>query len=340
MLLRSILLGLSSYVLLSPTIASAQAPQSSNASAPPQELPAIRSTTRLVQVSVVVQDKKGKPVTGLKKEDFKIFDEGKPQDIAFFSAATAAPLVPGPSLLPPNVFTNRFDLKGQGPGAVTVVLFDALNTAPQDQAYVRKEILRFLQALKPQDHVAVYALTSQILILHEFTQDASVLVEAVNRFTPKELAAYDASHPAFFDVPALNNDAMWMRFQERVNQANAEIADQNKINRVAATSAAIEAIADHVAAIPGRKNLVWVTGGFPLQVISGVIAPDRPTALLGPEENKALQALNRVDMAIYPVDASGVVTTSSMDPKEGFHGASINCADCNNEGATPGTKLL
>src|SRR5271167_148253 len=45
-----------------------------------QDVPTtIRSTTRMVQLSVVVTDKKGQPVTGLKKEDFKIFDESAPQ---------------------------------------------------------------------------------------------------------------------------------------------------------------------------------------------------------------------------------------------------------------------
>ena len=50
--------------------------------------PPIRSTTRLVQVSVVVTDKKGEPVTGLGKQYFVVSDQGKPQQIAFFSAET------------------------------------------------------------------------------------------------------------------------------------------------------------------------------------------------------------------------------------------------------------
>jgi Ca-activated chloride channel family protein len=45
----------------------------------------IRSTTLLVQLTVVVTDKSGQPVAGLKKEDFAVLDEGKPQEIAFFS---------------------------------------------------------------------------------------------------------------------------------------------------------------------------------------------------------------------------------------------------------------
>lgn len=47
--------------------------------------PAIRVTTRLVQVSVIVHDKNG-PVADLKKEDFSLFDRGKEQKIAVFTS--------------------------------------------------------------------------------------------------------------------------------------------------------------------------------------------------------------------------------------------------------------
>jgi len=322
------------FILPAAVCAVPQAPSGPTPAASSQQQPVLRSTTRLVQVSVVVLDKHGAPVTGLKQSDFTLFDEGQPQSIAFLSSATPPLASPLPSL-PPNVFTNRFDLKGQDPGAVSIILFDALNTDPQDQSYVRRQVLSYLRDLKPQDHVAAYALTSQLIILHDFTQDSAALVNAVNHFTPKELAYFDASHPAFFDVPALAGDPMWQRFQDRMNQANAVIADESKIESADITTGAIQAIADHVATIPGRKNLIWVSGGFPTEVVADVIAPDRATALLNAQAQKALQALNRVDMAIYPVDAMGVVTASNVDPQNGYGRALINCADCTNESPNP-----
>src|ERR1700759_3840927 len=159
-----------------------------------KETAPIRSTTRLVQMSVVVTDKKGQPVTGLKKEDFTVLDESSPQQIEFFtesappaSAERAAPM------LPKNVFTNRYDLKGEDPGAVTIILFDAENTATEDQLYLRKQVMALLRSLKSQDHVAIYALTSRLLVLHDFTQDDSALVDAVAKFAPREQTVFDAS---------------------------------------------------------------------------------------------------------------------------------------------------
>ena len=102
-----------------------------------------------------------------------------------------------------NVYTNRYELKGQDPGAVTVVLFDSLNTSPQDQEYVRQQVVKFLKNLKPQDHVAIYALTTKSLLLHEFTQDSTALVDATNKFKPKELAAFDACDTSQIIVNAI-----------------------------------------------------------------------------------------------------------------------------------------
>jgi VWFA-related protein len=287
---------------------------------------------------------KGEPVSGLSKQDFVVLDEGKTQEIAFFSAEAPAPTGITMPKLPANAFTNRFDLKGQDPGAVTVVLFDSLNTSVQDQGWVRNQVIKFLNSLQPQDHVAVYALTNELLILHEFTQDASALVEAANQFKPKETALYDGSNPAYFNVPALAADPAWARFQEAVNQTDARIADQYKMRRAEMTANALRVIANHVSTIPGRKNLVWVTGSFPFSiVVERLGAPERQNETAGPYGYAAAQALNRVNMAVYPVDATGMVPSAGLDPSRG--GDSLSdphaiqyCADCISQapGNSPG----
>jgi VWFA-related protein len=328
-------------------------PAAANAAPGTQQPDVIHSSTRLVQLSVIAQNSKGEPITGLKKEDFSVLDGGKPQVISFFSCGTPPPSTPPPAL-PFNVFTNRLDLKGEDPAAVTVVLFDSLNTSSPDQAYVRKQILRFLQTLKPHDHVAIYALTTNLIVLHDFTQDLSALVDAVTHFTPKELAAFDASTSQPLDLEGLTGDPQWRSFQNHLNNAEGQIHDQNILNRTGTTAAALELIAGHVAAIPGRKNLIWVSGGFPLQIglpkigipqiqmqvasssgsggdpgtLAGLSQPQAnggdPTNQLTRNEReatsqaetvyRAIRALNRVNMAIYTVDAHGVEVSSGISP--------------------------
>jgi VWFA-related protein len=348
--------GLSVFVLVPPgTLAAPQSPAATDANSPNQQPQVIRSSTRLVEVSVIAQDGKGEPVTGLKKEDFSVLDEGKPQLISVFSCGSPVPSTPPPAL-PSNFFTNRFDLKGEDPGAVTVILFDALNTAAQDQAYVRKQILRFLQTLRPEDHVAIYALTTNLIILHDFTHDVSDLVDAVSRFTPKELATFDASTSKAIDLAGLSGDPQWRGFQNALNNAEGQINDRNTLNRIGTTAAALEIIATHVATISGRKSLIWVSGGFPIQMgmpklgapqtemqrvtSSGGSGDPRTAAGRGQSQpvgggdptnklsrgsresgsqtesiRKASDALNRVNMAIYPVDARGVELNAGMSPE-------------------------
>ncbi len=341
MLTRSAAIRVSVLPILAFTLRPSLEPQTGSPTASPQPETVIRSTVRLVQVSVVVEDKKGNPVTNLKPEGFTLLDNGKPQKIAFFNgpATTQAPDQPARKpvrLLPANAFTNRYDLKGQDlPGAVTVVLFDALNTAPQDQSFVRKQVIHFLQSLQPQDHVAVYGLANQLLILHEFTRDSSDLVAAANRYSPKELAAFDASHTPPLDLVTLGADKQWAALQNSVNNANAQIGEQYTKDRVAMTVEAMGEIANHVSDIPGRKSMVWISGGLPIQMGSADIGkkayggssgigdsstanrlprPDREGVVKFDEMvRQVADILNRSNIAMYAVDAKGVELDTTMD---------------------------
>lgn len=72
--------------------------------------------------------------------------------------------------------------------------------------------------------------------------------------------------------------------------------------RTGSTTAALEAVASHLAAIRGRKNLIWVSSGFP------IVFDDR---LLGPHTqsrpiSRATRAINNANVAVYPVDARGL----------------------------------
>ncbi|HWB96893.1 MAG TPA: hypothetical protein VG672_09330, partial [Bryobacteraceae bacterium] len=75
----------------------------------------LRSTTRLVQVNVVVQGKRGEPLTGLRKEHFTLTDNGVPQQIAVFSENSTAALPVMETPLGPNMFTNRLNQRAGTP---------------------------------------------------------------------------------------------------------------------------------------------------------------------------------------------------------------------------------
>jgi VWFA-related protein len=213
------------------------------------------------------------------------------------------------------MFTNRADLKGEDPAATIVILFDALNTNFEDQSFARQQALRFLQSFKPQDHVAIFALTTDLLLLHGFTEDAAALRSSVDRFSPRLLAAFDASHPSDFHVPALANDPFFQSFENHVNNANGEIADLRTADRFRITYSALVAIANYVGSIPGHKSLVWISGGIPIQIgLEHIGVPDRDNFNLANsgvpgaagDMSGLARELNRANITIYPVDVHGI----------------------------------
>jgi hypothetical protein len=97
-----------------------------------QEAPTFRTSTRLVQVDVVVKSKDA-PIGGLTKDDFQLLDNGKAHQIAVFSVREANVARPAPVPLPKGVVSNRPNYSGPEPVAATVVLMDQQNTHPEYQ---------------------------------------------------------------------------------------------------------------------------------------------------------------------------------------------------------------
>lgn len=286
--------------------------------------PVMRVTTRLVQVSVVVEDKKGKPVGGLKPEDFQLLDNGKPQSISLFSteadlererdASPSGGVTPG---LPGNVFENRASAE-ERPGSVTVILFDALNTPVKDQIYAKAEILGFLRQLKPQDHVAVYLLTRRLTVINEFTQDAEALLTAVERLrTAVSLLETNANQgyvsAADMGIPDPKGAR---RLANMMNEVTSSLSDLANLERVQITAQALEAVANHVAGIPGRKNLIWVSGSFPVSIAlsSSDNSPvDTQAQNFSGRMAQVARVMSQANVAIYPVDARGLILPGDFD---------------------------
>ena len=108
----------------------------------PKAVPSFSSQVELVTVDVVVLDPKGEPVRGLRREDFALFEDGRPQGIATFEpfeggAEEEAPPVPlGPTVAAPP--------KTQAGARTFVLLVDDMSLAPHRPEDVRRALGRFL----------------------------------------------------------------------------------------------------------------------------------------------------------------------------------------------------
>ncbi len=279
----------------------------------------IQVTTRLVQVAVVVRDKHG-AVADLTKGDFEILDKGKSRQIANFSVARASDRVTR-APLPANTFSNRLDRQSESPVAATVLLFDSLNTKFKDQADARRQVLTFLKALDPETPIAIYALGNNLRILHDFTQDQASLTRALERYrnsTSTTLANSqgDAEAASAVNLTAPGPAALpTPDTADLVSQILEPLQDYSVDRRVAITLSAMDVIASRMAGVPGRKNLIWISGAFPLSVgfdrggLSG--AGQRLGTYSGPMKDAA-EAIDRANVAVYPVDARGLLVSNAV----------------------------
>ena len=283
----------------------------------------LRVTARLVEVSVVAEDKNGRPVAGLTRDDFTLRDGNRPETIAFFSIESSRPPSP-PRAMPPNVFTNRIEEASGGAAGATVILFDGLNTRLVDQAYARRQILDFLGGLKPGERAAIYVMGRGPRLLQDFTADVSALTRA--------LESYQGGHPPSLEAslydPSLSSAA---HFGSWLGELNFNLYDTFERDRGYRTIRALVAIANHLERLPGRKNLIWVAGSFPIWLGEDSVPVPRkgarPQGNVHPELERLARALGRANVAVYPVDARGLMAPQQYRADRAEAGPDTSLAD-------------
>jgi len=235
--------------------------------APPQSTanPVIQGGTHVVLVNVVVKDKHGKPVANLHRDDFVLRDNGQEQNITLFAledASQSAAVAPGSA--DRLTFTNR---PAPGTAAVTVFLFDELNTKLTDQEFAKKEFQRYLRGLPASSRVAVFVLGDSLTLLHDFSQDMAALLAALEKHTNRVNPEVDAATAPAASSNSLTGDPTTTKQWDQFMQSNSQpYVDYTQTVRATRTAAALQTIAGHLEGISGRKTLIWISGGFPIQL--------------------------------------------------------------------------
>ncbi len=236
-----------------------------DASVPPPGF-RLQANSRVVLVDVSVTDAQGNPVQGLKQTDFALLDNKKVQSIATFEEhRPGSTPEPRPVALAPGVFSN--DYLAHPAATINVLLLDLATISLPDQAFLRYQLDRFFDRMRPEDQVAVYVRVGRLCTLVQgFTSDTERLRAAVHKVVPHFAVLYGG-----------------VREEEVLTQ-----------------------VASLVGAMPGRKNVLWFSGG-------SAISFDPPT--LFATVRNPLQPLydlleeNRI--AIYPIDVRGLMVYPS-----------------------------
>lgn len=290
--------------------------------------PLLRTTTRIVNVSIVATDASGRPVKDLRNNDFTILDGGRPQQITFFSAIDNS--IPVHAFVPgPNTYTNNPEPNG-APPSVTILLFDTLNSKWTSQGYGLNRVRDFLRQIHPQDRIGIFVLGDDLIPVHRFSDDASAVIAALRRYDQRHspsLKRASAQHETDADK-VLDNFLSGKDNRYRFELDGKANGPGYGLDKAAfssqMTTASLEAVVRELASVPGRKTLIWVTDNVSLMgyflrdnldpilkswgAAVGQDRPAIPTWQNATDVDQMVRLMNDGGIAVYTVDARGLET--------------------------------
>jgi VWFA-related protein len=255
------------------------------------------TNSNLVIVDVTVKDKSGKPIEGLKADDFQIFEDGKLQKTSVFEfQKLSQEAEPPPTLALSDQLklpeAPKTSITAETPGQIQyhdkrlLVLFldfssmgvpEQLRAQDAAQEYLDKHITK-------DDLVAIMLYTSQINVLTDFTSDREVLSNIIQNLPIGEMSEL----AGLADTDDANGEDTGAAFVADETEFNIFNTDQKL--------AAIEQASRMLSALPEKKALIYFASGVSKTGIDN-------QAQLEASINAAVKA----NMAIYPIDARGLM---------------------------------
>lgn len=301
------------------TVSAPQSPAQNKPEEPKPQAPAIKVRTGLVLIPAVVTDAKGNRVTDLKKEDFVVLEDEQRQEIRLFERVETKAEVAKPAATAAGVFTNTTE----GPNIrLSIFVLDLLNSSFNEQRTAKEELVNSLsKALDAQEPLCLIAIDSSgVKLIHDFTTEPSVLVEALKRVKGGSLDKDKPEQPPDDDShlmvqgtaskSVLRNIAIAQSRLESMKLTSALDSLEGQ-DRVAMTLEALRVIGEAFTGVPGRKSMVWATGGFPFEIDDAATFKLENPGLL-PAYEAAWRALNKADIAVYPLDVSDLVNPAHV----------------------------
>ncbi|NYF77826.1 VWA domain-containing protein [Granulicella arctica] len=284
----------------------------------------LKVAVRRVLLDVTVTDAKGKPVPNLKPKDFMVFEDKTPQVIRSFEVHKADSASPAEApKLPTNTFANISLSPSSGP--TTVILYDLLNTPQDSQSYAHEQLLTFLRQHKNGGQTAIFVLSDRLHMLQGFTEDDNKLIAALSRQTGKgyrsgllqqspgeatqssdQLAGTEGNQNGADAQP----DAAFQQVSTMLKHMETMETSYLNDRRVDITVEALQEIARFLIGLPGRKNLLWLSGSFPSGILPDQDISSRDSFDVTRNYSKtiveATDLLTVSHVAVYPVDVRGL----------------------------------
>jgi VWFA-related protein len=255
-----------------------------------------RVSSQLVIVNVGVRTRNGEPIEKLKKENFRILEDGKPQAISVFEfqRLETAPSAPAEvSNAPLEIKTRQTAIATSKPGQIRyqdrrlmVLFFDFSSMAPAEQIRAQKAALQFLEKqMTPSDLVAIMTFADSLKVQQDFTDDRDLLTKVIKSFQAGEASDLAALGEVGDDQNGEDTGAVFVPDETEFNIFNTD----RKLS-------ALESAAKLLTSLPERKALVYFSSGVSK---TGV---ENQSQLLA-----TVNAAVRANVAFYPIDARGLL---------------------------------
>lgn len=276
-----------------------------------QEEDVVKVKSNLVNIDVIVKDKKGKYISDLKPEDFTIVENGVAQKIEFFDAPLMRNEVKTTATTAPAEATTTTVPSGMPRNYIALVI-DSQTTDITNLKQVREGTLKYIrEQITDNDVVALFSVTNGLQMLQPFTQDKAKLVAALENagvnassktFESKDIAGnIDARReqlagagPGAITSPAGGSEAAKRMIAERVLAQFIQLRTALSLQQARPILAALAAIAEGLRPIPGKKTLVLFSQGW--------VTP----AVLDWQIQSTIDMANRANVAIYIIDSAGL----------------------------------
>src|SRR6266436_3243231 len=278
----------------------------------------IKITSNLVSLDVIVKDKKGKPVTDLKAEDFTVSENGVPQKIEYFDSTLSSLGVTGQSTDAVASTEQKPQSPAGFPRNIIALVLDGQSTELANLKHVREGMLKYIrERITDNDSVALFSISGGLQLLQPFTHDKGALLAAVEkaydsstvsktseaRGISENISALRdkisalppgetvASSPA---AGAAGSAMLEKMIAQRMLEEYIQLRSALSTQQTRPVLAALAAIAEGLRSIPGKKTLVMFSEGF--------VA----TEALDWQVQSTIDIANRANVAIYIIDSGGL----------------------------------
>ncbi|HKI87122.1 MAG TPA: VWA domain-containing protein [Thermoanaerobaculia bacterium] len=308
----------------------------------------------VVNVDVYVTDRQGKPVTGLKKDDFELFEDGQPVKVTnFYAVAEGHPRhAPKPQLksaqAPAPVPPNAQPQVPPEQQLSLIVYIDNTNIHPFSRNRVFSNLRRFLDnKVKRGDRVMLVSYDHSLHIRHPFTTDPGVIASALFKLETMTGGAVQADSDRRDIIKMIDQNKDVNSIEVRVRQYAESVQ-----NDLSFTLDALNQLVNSLAGLPGRKAVLYVSDGLPMnpaQDLYYAIQSRYPnTSMFNEsftfdasqkfEELTAQANSNRV--AFYTIDAGGLRVDAGVTAESRSIGLGIDVAQTHRSNLQSSLRLM